>query len=275
MQTCAGEHRRAGRRIAVVPTMGYLHDGHLSLVRLARKHADVVVMTLFVNPTQFAPHEDLTTYPRDFERDVASAASAGTDILFAPDSTGMYPPGYLTYVEVETITGLLEGAVRPTHFKGVTTIVAKLFHCTLPDVAVFGQKDAQQAIVIRRMVNDLNFGVEILIAPIVRDPDGLAMSSRNVYLAPDERAQSTVLNRSLRLAEELIRSGERSSATITAAMRSLIVEQNLARIDYISVADAVDCRELASVDPGTTVLISLAVRFGRTRLIDNTLVTIP
>jgi pantoate--beta-alanine ligase len=275
MQSVAGQLRGGGKRIGLVPTMGYLHEGHLSLIRIARENADTVIVTLFVNPAQFAPHEDLATYPRDFERDARLVEGEGADILFAPDAGEMYPPGYLTYVGVESLTDRLEGSVRPTHFRGVTTIVTKLFHCTSPHVAVFGQKDAQQAIVLRKMVEDLDFGIRMIIAPIVRESDGLAMSSRNVYLSPEERSQSRVLNRSLTLAESLIRSGERSSERIIGAMKSLIEEQSLSRIDYISVADAASLQELALLPQGSTVLISLAVRFGRTRLIDNTIVALP
>jgi pantoate--beta-alanine ligase len=274
MQNAAHDLRAEGKRIALVPTMGYLHEGHLSLMRIARQHAEVVVTSIFVNPTQFGPTEDFTKYPRDIERDTRLAASAGTDILFVPTSAEMYPDGYATYVSVERITEVLEGKVRPTHFRGVATVVGKLFHSAEPHVAIFGQKDAQQVAVIRRMTLDLNFGVEIVVAPIVREPDGLAMSSRNVYLSAAERAQATVLSRSLALADELVRGGERSAGALVKAMTALISGQPAAKIDYVSVADATTLLELAELAPGAPVLVSLAVRFGPTRLIDNTLLTI-
>jgi pantoate--beta-alanine ligase len=266
--------RSAGKRIAVVPTMGFLHEGHLSLLRLARTRADAVIMTLFVNPTQFGPNEDFTRYPRDFERDSRLAASAGADVLFAPATEEIYPAGYSTFVEVERLTAVLEGASRPGHFRGVATVVAKLFLSTRPHVAVFGQKDAQQAAVIRRMAKDLNFGVEIAIGPIVREPDGLAMSSRNVYLSPAERAESVLLSRSLRHAEALARAGERNASAIIREMTGIIAASSSARIDYISVADAESLEELPLLQPGRTALVSLAVRFGATRLIDNILLTL-
>jgi pantoate--beta-alanine ligase len=253
--------------------MGYLHEGHLSLMRIARQHAEVVVTSIFVNPAQFGPSEDFAKYPRDLERDRRLAASAGTDILFVPTVDEMYPGGYASYVSVERVTDVLEGKVRPGHFKGVATVVAKLFHCAEPHVAVFGQKDAQQVAVIKRMTLDLNFGVEIVVAPIVREPDGLAMSSRNVYLSAQERAQAAVLSRSLALASELVGGGERRSDAVVKAMTSLIAAQPAAAIDYISVADASTLQELAALSPGRQVLVSLAVRFGATRLIDNALLT--
>jgi pantoate--beta-alanine ligase len=273
MQNAAHDLRAEGKRLALVPTMGYLHEGHLSLMRIARQHAEVVVTSIFVNPTQFGPKEDFAKYPRDLERDRRLAASAGTDLLFVPTVDEMYPAGYATSVSVERVTEVLEGKVRPGHFTGVATVVAKLFHCAEPHVAVFGQKDAQQVAVIKRMTHDLNFGVEIVVAPIVREPDGLAMSSRNVYLSPAERAQASVLSRSLALAAELVRGGERRSDAVVKAMTSLIAAQPAAAIDYISVADAATLEELDALAPGRQALVSLAVRFGATRLIDNALVT--
>ncbi len=265
----ADDLRRAGRRIAVVPTMGYLHEGHLSLVRLAKKNADTVITTIFVNPTQFAPGEDYSSYPRDLARDTRLVESAGGDILFTPEAGDMYGEGYQTFVEVGGLTQFLEGKSRPTHFRGVATIVAKLFICTMPHVAVFGQKDAQQLRVIRRMVQDLGFGIEIIAGPIMREADGLAMSSRNVYLSASERADSTVLYQSLRLAESLIRGGENNSSAIIGAMKDLIHSKPSANIDYISIADSATLEETGSLRKGGEILISLAVRFGRTRLIDN------
>lgn len=269
MQQTAEAIRSAGKRIAVVPTMGSLHEGHLSLIRLAREHADVVVTTIFVNPTQFGPSEDFARYPRNVELDVRLAASAGADHLFAPETEEMYPTGYRSFVEVGELGDILEGKSRPGHFRGVATVVAKLFHVTLSHVAVFGQKDAQQVAVIRRMVEDLNFHVQLVVGPIVREPDGLAMSSRNVYLTSTQRNEAAVLHRSLRHAEEMIHRGIRDSARIVDAMAGMISEQSSGTIDYISIADASSLKELASLTPRRAALISLAVRFGTTRLIDN------
>ncbi len=275
MQEYSRAERRAGRSIAVVPTMGALHEGHCSLIRLAREHADRVVTSIFVNPTQFAPGEDLERYPRPFERDVERASSAGADAIFAPPVEELYPAGYATNVTVDGLTSVLEGAARPTHFRGVTTIVTKLLLCTLPDVAVFGQKDGQQVAVLRRMVADLNFPVRIVVGPTVREPDGLAMSSRNVYLSERERAEAPVLYRALRLGEEAIRNGERNAAAIQNVMRGIIAEHSRGRIDYCSIADSGSLSEQAELKRDSTVMISLAVRFGTTRLIDNVIVTVP
>jgi pantoate--beta-alanine ligase len=276
MQEEADRLRRAGRRIGVVPTMGYLHAGHLSLIHAARAHeANVVVTSIFVNPTQFAPNEDFERYPRNLERDRRLAQEAGTDILFVPTVDEMYPEPYHTYTIVEALTGVLEGASRPSHFRGVTTVVAKLFNITKPHVAVFGQKDAQQARVIMQMVRDLNFDVEIIVAPIVREPDGLAMSSRNTYLSPDERQQAIVLNQSLRHAEALIAAGERNPSRILHEMTSMISGQPSARVDYISIADSDSLQNVTQLSAAQRVLISLAVRIGKTRLIDNVIITVP
>lgn len=274
MQRTADGFRREGKRIGIVPTMGYLHEGHLSLLRIAGQHANIVVTTIFVNPLQFAPHEDFSRYPRDIERDTQLAETAGTDILFIPENNEMYSRDHTTYIVPERIADVLEGKVRPGHFRGVATVVAKLFNITKPHVAVFGQKDAQQALLMQRMVSDLNFDVEVIVAPIVREPDGLAMSSRNVYLHPEERAQSVVLSQSLQLAEKRIASGERNSGNIIAAMTNLISSKPLAIIDYISIANPHTLQELEEISIGAAVLISLAVRFGSTRLIDNTIVNV-
>ena len=275
MQETAERLRNGGKRIGLIPTMGFLHDGHLSLVRRAREHSvDCIVMSLFVNPTQFSPDEDFHRYPRDFERDKNLASGAGVDILFFPSLEEIYPKRFLTAVSVDTITTVLEGKIRPTHFRGVTTIVAKLFHLTKPHVAVFGQKDAQQAVVIQQMVRDLNFDTQIIVAPIVREADGLAMSSRNVYLSPEERNESTVLYRSLCLAQQLIAAGERDSETVRTAMNNLIAQMPHTQIDYISIADALTLEDRPLLETGNRILISLAVRFTATRLIDNCLLTI-
>ena len=272
MQEASSSLRRAGKSIAVVPTMGYLHNGHLSLVKIAKKNSDVVITTIFVNPTQFAPHEDFDKYPRDIEADKAHAQSAGTDILFTPDVSSMYPENYLTYVEIEKISKVLEGKFRPSHFRGVATVVAKLFNITQPHIAVFGQKDAQQIAIIKQMVRDLNFNIKIVVGPIIRDRDGLALSSRNVYLSPQERREAIVLHQSLKLAQQIIHSGARHSHEIIENMMKLISSKPSAQIDYISIADAKTLSELSTIIPATEVLISLAVRIGTTRLIDNIIV---
>jgi pantoate--beta-alanine ligase len=268
MRNEAEQLRGTGNRIAVVPTMGALHQGHASLIRIARGAADVVITTVFVNPSQFGPGEDYTRYPRDLRRDVEIAGEAGADIVFAPPAAGVYPDGYATWVTVEGVTEGLEGGVRPGHFRGVATVVTKIFNMTRPHLAVFGQKDAQQVAVIRRMTRDLDFGVEILVAPTVREPDGLAMSSRNAYLSPDERREAPVLYRSLRLGEELLRGGERDAARVTAEVRRIIRSESRGEVDYVSLADGETLREIESVGDGP-MLLSLAVRFGATRLIDN------
>jgi pantoate--beta-alanine ligase len=270
MQAEADRLRSTGRRIGFVPTMGYLHEGHLSLIRVAKRHADAVGVSIFVNPTQFGPGEDLAKYPRDFERDERLCLNEGVDFLFYPSEAEMYPENYFTYVNVEEITDMLCGASRPGHFRGVTTVVAKLFHAVKPHSAVFGQKDAQQAAVIRRMARDLNFDIEILVAPIVREPDGLAMSSRNVTLSPAEREDALSLNRSLRMAEEMIRKGEWDSAKIVRAVRDMIESKKHARIDYVSVVDPDTFQPLDAVE--AEALIAVAVYVGKTRLIDNILV---
>jgi pantoate--beta-alanine ligase len=272
MQDKASALRDAGQRIGAVPTMGALHEGHLSLMRLCRQHADVVVTTLFVNPAQFGVGEDFDRYPRELERDTRRAAEAGTDILFVPDRSMMYPAGYVTYVTVEKITERLEGRSRPGHFRGVTTVVVKLFHTVRPHVAVFGQKDAQQVAVIRRMVRDLNFDVRLVIAPTVREPDGLAMSSRNVFLTEQQRAEAPVLYRALRAAEDLMKGGERRCDVLLGRMREMITARSSGVIDYLSIADEENLDELSTISDGRGVLMSLAVMFGTTRLIDNIVV---
>ncbi len=268
MQKICGELKRKSRTISLVPTMGYLHEGHLSLVRIAGKRSDVVVVSIFVNPTQFGPKEDFDRYPRDFKRDRLLLEQEGCDFIFAPRIKEIYPEGYLTYVEVEELTGKLEGASRPGHFRGVTTIVAKLLNIVQPDVAVFGQKDAQQAVVLKKMVEDLDYGTRMIIAPTVREKDGLALSSRNKYLSQQEKKQAAVLSRSLREAEKLIGSGERKAAKIITRMRNLIKKHPLAKLEYVAITDARSMKLLTELRGD--VLISLAVRFGKTRLIDNT-----
>ncbi len=275
MQRLADRLRSTGKRIGVVPTMGYLHEGHLSLIRIAKKNADIVITTDFVNPTQFAPQEDFSTYPRDLPRDARLAEGAGSDVLFTPDTHAMYPENYLTFLDVEQIADVLEGKARPAHFRGVVTVVAKLFNITKPHVAVFGQKDAQQAILVKQMVRDLNFDIDVIIGPIVRESDGLAMSSRNVYLSSSERADATVLFQSLISAEESIRKGERQCGNIIKQMHDVISARYTAHVEYVSIADSLTLREYSQLNPGMHVLVSLAVRVGRTRLIDNILVSVP
>jgi pantoate--beta-alanine ligase len=254
--------------LGLIPTMGYLHEGHLSLVRAAKRDNAYTAATIFVNPTQFAPDEDLARYPRDEARDLASLEAEGVDAAFIPSADEMYAPGFSTYVTVETLNERLEGASRPAHFRGVTTVVLKLINITQPDRAYFGRKDAQQLAVVRRMVRDLDISVEIVGMPIVREPDGLAMSSRNINLTPEQRTAALVLSRSLRLAESQFAAGQRDPTEVRASMRSLIAAEPLAALDYVSVADAGSLDELATID--RPALVSLAVRFGATRLIDNT-----
>ena len=273
MQAEAERIRHDGRTIGFVPTMGYLHEGHLSLIRIAREHADVVVVSIFVNPAQFGASEDLDAYPRDFPRDERLAEEAGGDIIFYPPVEEMYPAGYLTYVHVDEITDTLCGAARPGHFQGVTTICAKFFHIVKPHVAVFGQKDAQQAVVIQRMVKDLDFGMDIIVGPIVREEDGLAMSSRNTYLSSEERQDALSLNQSLRMAESLIlQKGERHSDAIIQAMQDHIEKRDSTRIDYIGIVHPETLKPLEKIED--RVLIALAVVVGNTRLIDNVIVEI-
>lgn len=268
MQARAEELRLTGKRIGVVPTMGALHEGHLSLLSLARRHSDVVILTIFVNPTQFGPHEDFRRYPRDFDRDKLLAREAGADIIFAPDLGEMYPDGFLTFVATDKVADLFEGKVRPTHFRGVTTVVAKLFHATKPHVAVFGQKDAQQLFIIRAMARDLNFDVELLAAPIVRESDGLAISSRNIYLSKVERSAALSMYRSLAKAGEMIGKGERDLGIVRDAILGMLSAASPSGVDYVAFVDPATFREVEDLG-GSSILILLAARFGTTRLIDN------
>lgn len=253
--------------VGFVPTMGFLHEGHLSLVRRARQECASIVTSVFVNPTQFAPTEDLEDYPRDLARDMALLEEGGTDLVLAPPVELLYPQGYDTWVTVERLTEPLEGASRPTHFRGVATIVSKLFNLVRPHRAYFGQKDAQQALVIRRLIHDLNYGIELVVCPTVREPDGLAMSSRNTYLSPKERSAAPLSYRSLQLAEHLYTAGERSAETIRTEMMTLLGTEALLEPVYVSIADIESLAELERID--RPALVSLAVRIGKTRLIDN------
>ena len=254
--------------VGLVPTMGYLHAGHISLVKRAREEAASVVVSIFVNPTQFAPTDDLETYPRDLKRDAALLQEAGADLLWIPTSESMYPPDFQTWVNVEEITRLLEGEKRPGHFRGVTTVVTKLFNAVQPQMAFFGQKDAQQAAVIRQMVKDLNMPIEIFVEPIIREPDGLAMSSRNTYLNPIERKAALCLSRALNAAQKAYGKGERDATTLREIMYAIIDAEPLARIEYISCADYHTLAEVENEIKGK-VLLSMAVYVGTTRLIDN------
>jgi pantoate--beta-alanine ligase len=256
--------------VGFVPTMGYLHEGHLVLVRRARAENASVAVSIFVNPTQFGPKEDFKRYPRDPERDLDLLKKEGTDLVFMPPVEEIYPPGFDKWVKVGKIAERLEGASRPGHFRGVATVVARLFELVRPDRAYFGQKDAQQLLVIRRTVADLKIGLEVVAVPTVREADGLAMSSRNTYLSPEERGQAAVLYRALTLAQRLYNEGERDANIIRGKMTALIQKQPLADIDYVSIADAETLGELEVVRP--PALVSMAVRIGKTRLIDNVVV---
>lgn len=261
--------RELGGSWGLVPTMGFLHAGHISLVERARRENDHVGVSIFVNPTQFGPTEDLAAYPRDLERDLALLEAAGADLVCTPPVEEVYPSGFQTYVTVEEVTRALEGASRPTHFRGVTTVVAKLFNIFQPDRAYFGQKDAQQAVVIRQMARDLNFPLEVVICPIVRESDGLALSSRNIYLTPEQRTAAPVLNRALRAAGEAWQAGEHEGERLRGIMQRVLDGEPLARPDYFSAADPLTLQELG--DAGRGVLLSMAVRIGKARLIDNLL----
>ena len=261
--------KQEGKRIGFVPTMGYLHEGHLSLMKKARKENDIVVISIFVNPTQFGPHEDYKRYPRDLKRDLRLAREEGVDIVFFPSVEEMYPIKYRTYVEVEELSRVLCGKSRPGHFRGVTTVCAKLFNIVMPDVAYFGHKDAQQAIIIKQMVRDLNFPLKIKVLPIVREKDGLAMSSRNVYLSPQERKEATVLYQSLNLAKQMLKRGVKDANKIKRKLKTVISQKKKAKIDYIEIVDLEDLRPVNKIDK--PVLLALAVWFGKARLIDNTI----
>lgn len=270
LRRCVRRARQAGRTIGCVPTMGALHAGHVSLMSAARQRCDFNVATIFVNPTQFAPQEDLSKYPRPVEQDLKACREAGMDLVFMPQIPDMYPAGFSTWVTVEDLSTRWEGASRPTHFRGVTTIVMKLFQLVQPDVSFFGQKDYQQQLLIRRMVRDLDVPVEIVTCPTVREPDGLALSSRNVYLSPEERLSARALSQALRFAEEQLRSGERQMTNLQAAMRETLRSQPFIQPDYAAIADADTLEPITEPRPRMVVLI--AARVGTTRLIDNCVV---
>lgn len=268
MQALAYELRLKGQIIGLVPTMGALHEGHLTLVRLAAERADAVVVTIFVNPTQFAPSEDFNKYPRELEADVAKCEVAGADYIFAPSNEEIYPKGYSTYITEERVAKPLEGVSRPTHFRGVTTVVAKLFNICRPDLAVFGQKDAQQVAVIKKMVADLNFSVDIVVGPTLREPDGLAMSSRNRYLTPTQRTEALAISQALFKARDMVASGERRSDRLVAEATHILSQQRRIRVIYVSLVDRDSMEPVREVVTGQSVM-AVAVWMEETRLIDN------
>jgi|SRR5579863_5157695 len=269
IRAASREARRAGKRLGLVPTMGALHEGHLSLIRAAKESCQVVTASIFVNPTQFGPNEDLARYPRPFERDRELLEKEGVDLLFAPAVEEMYPRGAVTWVTVEELSGKLDGGSRPGHFRGVTTVVAKLLHVVEPDAAFFGQKDAAQVAIIRRMVRDLNFPVEIVVCPIVRETDGLAMSSRNSYLDPQQRKHALVLQRSLMRVKQMAGEGEDEAAKLIAAAKEVMAGEPAVRLDYFEIVDPDSLDPITDVAKGA--LVAVAAYVGTTRLIDNVL----
>ncbi len=267
MRSWSRAQKRVGHTVAFVPTMGALHEGHLSLMREGKMRGDVLTISIYVNPTQFGPNEDLNKYPRTLEQDLEKASELGVDAAFVPTDDQIYPEGFKTYVNVEGITQTLCGASRPTHFKGVTTVVAKLFNIVEPDISIFGEKDYQQLVVIRKMVKDLNMSVEIVGCPIVREPDGLAMSSRNKYLSSDERSAALSISRSLRHADELVANGETDARAVLSCVRETIDREKLVKIDYAKIVDAQTLEDLTKID--RPAVLALAAFVGNTRLIDN------
>jgi pantoate--beta-alanine ligase len=267
MQQHSDQLRQKEKIIAFVPTMGYLHEGHLALMREGKNRGDKLIISIFVNPTQFGPAEDYEQYPRDMQRDLKLAQKVGVDIVFTPSSQEMYPDGFQTSVEVERVTQNLCGISRPGHFRGVTTVVAKLFNIVKPHLALFGQKDYQQLVTIKRMVEDLNMDIEVIGIPTVRERDGLAMSSRNAYLSPKKRKEAAKLYRSLRKGEELFRQGEKNTTTILKTVREVIEETKPKKIDYVKICDAHTLEDIEEIKD--EAIIALAVKIGKTRLIDN------
>jgi pantoate--beta-alanine ligase len=267
MQEVSAEWHRAGHTIALVPTMGFLHEGHLSLIRLARTKCDILVVSIFVNPSQFGPNEDLADYPQAIERDTSLCSKEGVDVLFCPLASDIYAEDHSTWVEEIDLSGGLCGASRPTHFRGVTTVVAKLFNIVRPGIAVFGEKDAQQLRVIKRMTRDLNFPVEIVAGPTVREPDGVAMSSRNENLSDAHRRDARAISAALQLAAHLFRSGCRDANSMKAQMRQLIADTPSIEIDYIEVVDCTDLKPVITLD--RPIIVALAAKIGSSRLIDN------
>lgn len=266
------EEKLKNKTIGLVPTMGYLHEGHLSLVKQSHAENNITIVSIFVNPTQFGPNEDFERYPKDFKRDIELATKYGADIIFAPSAFEMYPEGYKTFVEVEEITDKLCGASRPGHFRGVTTVVTKLFNITQADRAYFGQKDAQQAIVVKQMVKDLNMNISIVVCPTIRDQNGLAKSSRNSYLSEEERKQAVIISKALFMAEKQIKQGEKNTYKIKLNIENMINEEPLSKIDYISIVDINTLDDISEITD--KALIAIAVKFGTTRLIDNIIVEV-
>ncbi len=274
MQRISDKLKAAGKSIGLVPTMGYLHKGHLSLIKKSKSKCNITVVSIFVNPTQFAPNEDLSKYPRDIKRDKKILTAAGVDYLFYPEADEIYPSGFQTHVEVENITKILEGEFRPSHFRGVTTIVAILFNAVMPHYAFFGQKDAQQAAVIKRMMQDLKITLKLIVCPIVREKDGLALSSRNVYLSEKERKDALVLNKSLRHAEQLVKEGERVVKKIISEMKKIIFSVDTSNLDYIGIVNAESFEPVKTISSKSSYYILIACKIGTTRLIDNILLKI-
>ncbi len=275
MQNIVNTHRKRGERIVCVPTMGYFHDGHLSLMKLAQEYGDVVIVTLFVNPTQFGPNEDFERYPRDFQRDYELASSIGVDYLFAPTVEEMYPDGYSTKIIVNKFTDKFEGLKRAGHFDGVATVVTKIFNATKPNVAIFGQKDLQQTLVVRQLVKDLLFDIDIVIAPTVRESDGLAMSSRNVYLSREEREVASQIYRALQKGLDAINKGITNRDVISSYVQKHLSKFPQLTVDYVAVVNSENFEEPAEFVPGENVAILVAVYLGKTRLIDNIITKIP
>ncbi|HOJ38110.1 MAG TPA: pantoate--beta-alanine ligase [Ignavibacteriales bacterium] len=274
MHNFSNKLKKQGKKIGFVPTMGYLHEGHLSLVRKAKEYTDTVIVSIFVNPTQFAPNEDFNQYPRDFQRDLNLLETEQVVAVFYPTAEEMYSKTFQTYVENIEASRILEGEFRPTHFRGVTTVVTMLFNCVKPDLAIFGQKDAQQAFIIDKMVKDLKFDIDIIISPIIREADGLAMSSRNIYLSPVEREEATILYKSLNLAKELISQGERSTSNIINKMENLISTVKSSKLDYIAIVSKEDFKKVEYLGKNNSYFILIACRIGKTRLIDNIIINI-
>lgn len=272
IKTIINDHKKQGKTIGFVPTMGFLHEGHLSLIRTAKKENDFVVVSIFVNPTQFGVGEDFEAYPRDLDSDSKLSESAGADVIFCPSISEMYPESYQTFVEVTEITNNLCGKSRPTHFRGVTTVVNKLFNIVEPNSAYFGQKDAQQVAVIQKMVNDLNMNIEVIPCPIIREADGLAMSSRNTYLNPEQRNAALILSKSLFKAKDMINKGCIDAAQVKETIMNMINNEPLAAIDYIEIVNALSLNDITTLKG--KVLLALAVKIGRTRLIDNIVVEV-
>jgi pantoate--beta-alanine ligase len=274
MHAYSNQAAKEGKILGLVPTMGFLHEGHLSLVKKSNEICDITVVSIFVNPTQFAPNEDLAKYPRDFERDIKLLEENGCDAVFHPEAAEIYPAYFQTYVDVNKITKILEGAYRPTHFKGVTTIVNILFNCIKPRYAFFGQKDAQQVAVINRMVQDLKMDIHVQTGPIIREKDGLAMSSRNIYLSKEDRVNALLLSKTITLGKEKAASGERNAEKIIAAMSENVSKVDSAKLDYLAITQADTFELVSELEEGNSYYILIACRIGATRLIDNLIVTI-